>query len=456
MVQRDGLVDKLVVRADGTGQVSHAGSALVAGVADRVGLTRALSAAMAPTRQRRSAHDPGVVLRDLAVMLADGGDCLADLGALRDQLDLYGNVASDSTAFRVIDSIDEACLDRLRGAVALARARAWKLGARPQRAGKNDRDTRPELTVIDVDATLTTAYSAKEQAAGNFKHGFGHHPLLCYLDETGEALAGILRPGNAGSNTAADHKQVIDLALAQLDPQALEGEILVRGDGAGATHELTDYCREGQMRFSFGFDLTEPVREAIIAMPETAWINAIRADGSEREHSQVCEITDSVDLSTWPAGSRLIARRTKLREGDQQSFSDHDGYRLAVFITDQQDDDIPQLDLTHRGHARVEDRIRQGKDCGLRNLPFQSFAHNQVWLWLVMAAQDLIAWTAQLCLADAARAWELKRLRYRLLHQSGRIARHARRTIMRLARDWPWSGQLADAFARLQALPPPA
>lgn len=457
MVKRDGLVDKLVVKADGTGQVSHAGSALVAGVADRVGLTRALSAAMAPTRQRRSAHDPGVVLRDLAVMLADGGDCLADLGALRDQLDLYGNVASDATAFRVIDSIDATALDRLRGAVAVARARAWKLGARPQRAGNNDmEEARAELTVIDVDATLTTAYSAKEQAAGNFKGGFGHHPLLCYLDHTGEALAGILRPGNAGSNTAADHKQVLDLALAQLDEQALAGEILVRGDGAGATHDLTDYCHEGQLRFSFGFDLTEPVREAIIAMPESAWINAIRADGSQRKHSQVYEITDSVNLSAWPQSSRLITRRTKLREGDQQSFSDHDGYRLAVFLTDQQGDDIPQLDLTHRGHARVEDHIRQGKDCGLRNLPFQSFAHNQVWLWLVMLAQDLIAWTAQLCLADAARAWELKRLRYRLLHQSARIAHHARRTILRLARDWPWSSQLADAFARLQALPPPA
>ena len=170
----------------------------------------------------------------------------------------------------------------------------------------------------------------------------------------------------------------------------------------------------------------------------------------------MCEITDSVDLSAWSEKSRLIARRTKLKEGDQQSFQDHDGYRLAVFLTDQPDDDIAQLDLTHRGHARVEDRIRQGKDCGLRNLPFQSFAHNQVWLWLVMAAQDLIAWTAQLCLADAARCWELKRLRYRLLHQSGRIARHARRTILRLARDWPWSGQLADAFAALQALPAPA
>jgi len=163
-----------------------------------------------------------------------------------------------------------------------------------------------------------------------------------------------------------------------------------------------------------------------------------------------------LELSGWPESSRLIARRTKLREGDQQSFADHDGYRLAVFITDQKDKNTARLDLTHRGHARVEDRIREGKDCGMRNLPFKSFEHNQVWLWLVQLAQDLIAWAKQLCLADEARAWELKRLRYRLLHQSGRIARHARRTILRLCRDWPWSAQLETAFARLQALPPPA
>jgi len=317
MVKRDGLVDKLRVTADGTGVVAHAGSALLAGTADRVGLTTALSAAMAPTRRRASAHDPGVVLRDLVVMLADGGDCLADLGALRDQEDLFGGVASDSTAFRLIDSIDAAGLERLRGAVATARARAWKLGARPQRI------------VLDVDATLTTAYSQKEHAAGNFKKGYGHHPLLCYLDGSGEAVAGVLRAGNAGSNTAADHTAVIDLALEQLDPQALQGEILVRADGAGATHELTRYCRDGTMRFSFGFDLDQRVRDAITDLPQTAWVKAIRVDGTEREHSQVAEISDRVDLCTWPERSRLIARRTKLRDGDQQSFADHDGYRLV-------------------------------------------------------------------------------------------------------------------------------
>jgi hypothetical protein len=442
MVQRDGLVDKLRVTADGTGVVGHAGSALLAGTADRVGLTRALSDAMAPTRQRASAHDPGVVLRDLVVMLSDGGDCLADLGALRDQLDLFGGVASDSTAFRVIDSIDAACLERLRGAVATARARAWKLGARPERI------------VLDVDATLTTAHSPKEHAAGNFKKGYGHHPLLCYLDATGEAMAGVLRAGNAGSNTAGDHTAVIGLALEQLEEQALRAEILVRADGAGATHELTQYCRDGQMGFSVGFDVDQRVCDAIADLPEAAWIKAIRVDETQRKHSQVCEITDRVDLSAWPQGSRLIARRTELRAGDQQSFADHDGYRLAVFLTDSQAS-VPKLDLDHRGHAHVEGHIRQAKDCGLANLPFRSFAHNEVWLLLVMLAQDIVAWTQALCLADDARAWELKRLRYRLLHQSARIARHARQTTLRLARDWPWSGQLAAAFARLQALPAP-
>lgn len=200
----------------------------------------------------------------------------------------------------MIDSIDVGCLERLRGAVATARARAWKLGARPARV------------ILDIDATLTTAHSDKQQAAGNFKGGYGHHPLVCYLDASGEAPGGVLRPGNAGSNTAADHTAVLELALAQLDEQALDGEILVRADGAGASHELTAFCRDARLGFSVGFDLDQRVRDALAAVPQTAWMQAIRADGSQREHSQVCEITDRVDLLAWPQGSRLIARRTKL------------------------------------------------------------------------------------------------------------------------------------------------
>jgi hypothetical protein len=157
----------------------------------------------------------GVVLRDLAVMLADGASSLSGLGALRDQEALFGTVASDSTAYRVIDSIDAAGLERLRGAVAVARSRAWELGAAPKQV------------VMDFDATLLDAYSRKQGAEGTFKKGFGHHPLLCYLDGSREALAGVLRDGNAGSNTAADHMTVGDLALAQLQAYALDGEIVV-------------------------------------------------------------------------------------------------------------------------------------------------------------------------------------------------------------------------------------
>lgn len=181
---------------------------------------------MAPTCQRASKHDRGEVLRDLIVMVASGGDCLADLGALRTQPALFGAVASDSTAYRVIDAIDAQALQRLQDATATTRANASEQGARPKR------------TARDIDATLTTAHSDKEDAAGNFKGGYGHHPLLCYLDETGEALAAILRPGNAGSNTAADHTMILEQALEQLDREALDEEISVRVDGAGASHAV--------------------------------------------------------------------------------------------------------------------------------------------------------------------------------------------------------------------------
>jgi hypothetical protein len=440
MVKAQTSLDKLVVTADGEGLVGHAGSALLVALADRVGLTAALSEAMAPTRQRVSAYDPGVVLRDLAVMLADGGDCLSDLGALRDQKGLFGAVASDSTAYRVIDSIDEAGLARLRDAVAVARSRAWALGAAPK------------LVVLDFDATLLEAFSRKQRAAGTFKKGFGHHPLLCYLDGSREALAGLLRDGNAGSNTAADHMTVGDLALSQLPAGALDGEIIARVDGAGATHEFTHWCRDAQIKFSVGAALTQDVLKEALMIEDQAWKQALCQDGSENPDAWVCELTARVNLKAWPAGSRLICRAVRLAEGTQLGFGQTDGFRYEVFLTDLPGD-IRDRDLFHRGHARVEDRIRDAKDCGLANLPFQSFANNEVWLLLAQLAQDLLAWSQALLLTGDLQRAEPKTLRYRLWHTAARIARHARRTHLRLDRHWPWAGQLAAAFARLQALP---
>jgi hypothetical protein len=427
--------------------VSHAGSALLARVADKTGLTRALSLRLAGLKARRSGHDPGRVIRDLAVMLADGGDCLADLGALGDQRALFGDVASSSTAFRVIDRIASTpgLLDALRAAHARARERAWNLAGAPER-----------LT-IDLDATLIGAHSEKEGAAGNFKGGFGFHPLLAYGDETGEALGGELRPGNAGANTAADQIQVAEHAVEQIPREHVADiELLLRVDSAGATHELLDWCREGQIRFSVGLDLTETVRAAILEVPADAWVGALDQDGTERPNGQVAEITDLLDLSGWPAGSRVIVRRERPHPGAQLSFSDHDGHRFQAILTDQTDPAIAVLERRHRARARVEDHIRNDKDTGLRNLPFRDFEHNRVWLQVVLIAHDLITWTKTLLLSGELARAEPKRLRYRLLHVAARLAFSGRRAKLRLQANWPWARDLAAAFDRLKALPAPA
>jgi hypothetical protein len=209
----------------------------------------------------------------------------------------------------------------------------------------------------------------------------------------------VLRPGNAGSNTAADHKTVLDLALAQIPAEYIESlQILVRADTAGATHGLLDYCREGDMRFSVGYELTEQVRAAILEIPDDAWVAALDQDGAVRENGEVAEITDQVDLSAWPEGSRLIVRRERPHPGAQLSFTDHDGYRFQAILTDQPDEDIAVLECRHRQHAHVEDRIRDDKDTGLQKFPFKEFQLNEVWLEIVMLAHDLIVWTQALVL----------------------------------------------------------
>lgn len=429
------------VRADAEGIVSHAGAHLLAELADRVGLTAALSEAMALTRERRSAHDPGVVLRDLIVSIADGGDCVTDLGVLRDQEALFGAVASERTAHRVIKSIDAGLLEAIRGSRAAARERAWDAGARP------------ETITLSIDATLLGAASEKEGAAGNYKGGFGFHPLLCYLDETGEPLAGLLRPGNAGSNTASDHFEVLQLALEQLPETDLDREILVRTDIGGRTHAFTQDCRDAGIRFSVGHEVDERVREAILKRPGSAWQSAIDGDGKEREGAWVTELTDDVDLSAWPEGTRLIVRRERPHPGAQFEVFDAHGYRHTAFITDQPDADVAALELRHRHRAKVEDEIRCGKDTGMRNLPFAAFEHNRVWLELSLLAQELLAWVRLLCLEGELALAEPKRLRQRLLHVAGKVVRSARRTTLRLPRSWPWAQALVAAFARLRALP---
>jgi Transposase DDE domain group 1 len=290
------------VTADGDGVVGHAGAALLAELADRLGLTGALGWRADQTTTRRHRHQAGRVLRDLAVLLADGGDCLSDLAALGDQPELFGPVASTATAWRVVEQVagDEHGLAGIGAARAHARGRAWTAGAHPE----------ADLLVVDVDGTLLDAPD-KQGAAGTYKGGYGFYPLVAYLDRgagTGEALSGILRPGNAGSNTAQDHIEVADLGLAQLPSAAWDQPIVVRADTGGATHAFTDHLRQQGVRFSISLPADERVRAAVLAVPADAWVSAVDADGQPRPGAEAAELA-TLDLSGWPAGTRAICRR---------------------------------------------------------------------------------------------------------------------------------------------------
>jgi hypothetical protein len=207
---------------------------------------------------------------------------------------------------------------------------------------------------------------------------------------------------------------VLDRALEQIPARYIERiEILVRADTAGATHGLIDYCRDANLRFSVGYELTAPVRAAILEIPEDAWVAALDQDGSERTNGQVAEITDAVDLASWPKGSRVIVRRERPHPGAQLSFTDHDGYRFQAILTDQTDENVAVIECRHRQHAHVEDRIRDDKDTGLAKFPFKEFALNEVWLEIVMLAHDLIIWTQALTLDGELATAQPKRLRYR-------------------------------------------
>jgi len=444
MVKRNRRRPSVKITGDGTGVVNHAGTRLLADLADQVGLTEALSAAMAPTKQRRGGHDRGEVLVDVAVMLADGGETISDVAVLRDQPDLFGEVASHATVWRTLEAVDDDALERIKIARAQARANAWAAGADPG------------FYVIDIDATLVGAHSEKEHAAPTYKRGFGFHPLLAYLDATGEALAGVLRPGNAGSGTAADHVTVLDDALDQLPINPADVEVIARADSAGWSHKFVDHCRERDVRFVIGHQLNVDVANVLVNISKRAWQPAISADGSEwRDHGDVVEITDLVSdiLDGWPPGCRMIARRELPHPGAQLTFTDLDGHRYQVFVTDLADGDIAYLEALYRGRGRAERQICDTKALGLSNLPSHSFAINTAWLHLVLCAHDLLAWCRALALDGDLATAEPKRLRYCLFHTAGHLITTGRRRICRLSNTWPWTAELITAFTRVHSLP---
>lgn len=446
------------VSADGVGVASHAGVGMLREVAENSGLSDEITWALADTYKGPWIHAPGRVFIDLACAIADGADAVTGIEKLGDREDFFGPVASMPTTWRVLEKIDEAHLGRVRAARAQAREQAWAAGAGP--------DLTQDL-VIDFDATIVEAHSEKQHAKATWKKTFGFHPLVAFLDRPeisdGEALAGILRAGNAGSNTAADHVEVLRLSLEQLPPHArprpgdaTSQRVLARSDTAGATHAFAAACREAGVEYSFGFPVDLRIQRIVDLIPEDCWYPALQGEDDLREGAWVAEATGMIDLSSWPEGSRLILRKERPHPGAQLTFWDADGMRITAFLTDTPAGRVPNqaqgLELRHRQHARIEDRIRGAKATGLRNLPCRGWEENVAWLEAVLCAIDLITWTKLLAFQDVptlAKA-EIHRFRYAVLHVGARLTRGARQLRLRIDQGWKWARAIARGWQRIR------
>jgi len=463
-----GFYPRLKVDTAAAGAVGQAGGVLLTETVTATGLGWELSAALAHWHRPLAVHDPAKVVTDLALTLALGGDCLADIAVLRAEPGVFGLVASDPTVSRTIDALAKnapAALKAINSARAAARARAWALaGTHAPDAGTDG--GRP--LIVDLDATLVTSHSDKEHARPTYKRGYGFHPLCSFVDHgadgTGEPLAIMLRPGNAGSNTAADHIEVIKASLAQL-PGHRRGtragrKVLIRTDSAGATHAVLDWMSSQRLSYSVGFTLPDHTPDLLAHIPDRVWAPALDSHDEIRDGAWVAELTDLLDLSAWPAGMRVIARKERPHPGAQLRITDIDGHRVTAFATNTRaggpGTQLPDLELRHRRRARCEDRIRTAKDSGLRAFPLFDFAQNQIWCAIVALAAEITAWMQLLALAGHdARRWEPKRLRLRLFTVPATLARTGRRVLLHLASRAPWAGLALDAIGRLRALAVP-
>ena len=481
--------------ADGTGIVSHAGVALVRALADNTGLTTGLSKALAS--RRLLVHDRGRVLADLACAIADGAEVISDFRVIGDQQDLFGLVASVPTAWRMLDEIargGDRALGKITAAVNTARRRAWaqvvaRHGVLP---GVRVADKALDgVTCIRLDASVVTCHSDKEGAEPNFK-GFGLHPLLAYCDNTGEPLAGMLRPGSAGSNTAADHLAVLEAAITAVPP-GFQRRLMVTCDGAGAGHDLIARldklaARRGyQVIYSVGWELGAREKAAITEVLEEAWQIAVDEHGEVRERradqacgglhcahrrcwieeAHVTELTSLLRegpagdrLDGWPAKVRVFARRERPHPGAQLTlFEAEDGWRYTLWVTNLTSStkgwrgQPAYIDAAHRVHARVEDAIRTGKDCGIGKFPSTALAMNKAWQAAALTAATLLAWLRLIALDGPLARAEPKTLRYRILHAAARLTRGGRQRRLNIATTWPWATDIVTAWDRISALP---
>jgi hypothetical protein len=460
------------VTAEGKGLVGHAGAVLLRKLADRVGLTGGLRAVL-PSAVASSWRDRAGALVQLAVAIVLGASNV--LEAERLQLHhggLFGPGLSDSTVYRLLSAMDEPVRAKIAKVRRRVRRHVWTL-LRSRPAGfpypaVAGRYLKGWL-VIDMDATVITAASRKQGAAGTFKGTFGFHPLAAWLANTDECLAMELRPGNAGANSVADHLRVLDAALAQIPGSSL-AKILVRVDGAGATHGLLERLealntKRRTVRYTVGWKITPQDEAAIAKLPESAWEISLTQDGQLQEGYFVAELTDLNTREGWPERMRLIVRRVKPSRrhlGQLTAFEKKTGWRYQVTATNIRhmwgiagSHQIQFLDVLHRDHAEVEDRVRTNKAMGLAKLPSASWERNASWMLAANLAADLDAWLRLLALHDhddLADA-EPDTMRFRLYHLPARLARHARRRYLRIEGTWPWAGAFTTSWRRLTLLP---
>jgi hypothetical protein len=460
--------------ADGRGLVGHAGAVLLRGCADRTGLTRALSGALA-RRGVPPGWDRGLVLVQLAVAIALGATGMSDIRLLAHQAAVFGTAPSDSTVRRTLAPFDQRMLAAVAKARSRVRARVWDLISSTERgfpwlmvAGK----VLTGWVVLDLDATLIESSSKKQGAAGTFKMTYGFHPLAGWCANTQECLAMLLREGNAGANTVADHLQVLAACIAQI-PAAYRAKILIRVDGAGASHGLLERIEalnttRRTVRYTVGWKITEADEAAIAALGEDAWEHALDQGGAVQNACHVAELTGlNARVGGWPAGIRLLARRARPSRrhlGKLTDLEQRTGWRYQITATNitrmrgVPGSQHPQfLDVLHRGHAVVEDRVRTQKAMGLRNLPSKTWSVNTGWVLAANLAADLDAWTRLLGLFDhdeLVRA-EPETQRYRLWHIPAKLTHHARRRYLHLPANWPWANAFTTCWNRLTALPAP-
>jgi Transposase DDE domain group 1 len=469
--QLTGWSADLRVSTDGDGVVSMVGVAALRMLADRTGLTQAISAILARPGFR-PVHDRGRVLTDMACAIAAGGVDIVDIEALRAQAEVFGPVASDTTALRALGEVGERDLHRIDAARAAARTHLWsRLPAGVPASTYAGSVSCGDTIVLRVDGTLTIAHSAKENAEGTYKKTFGFHSLGCWIDNSGELAVLLPRPGSAGANTVADLIGVVRAAIAQV-PADRRDDLLITSDGAGASHALLDWLSslntaQRSVQYSIGFDVDDHVRAAANTLPDHCWMPCLsNTTGAVIDGLDCAELTDQLRARLtglrWPASMRLIVRRRRLLPFEQPTLFDTDGYKYSAFVTNTprfgpRAISVQRADARHRVHARVEDGVRTAKDTGLARFPSHSWTVNQAWCAAVTLAVDLLCWLRLYALAATGlAAAEPKTLRYRLLHTPARLIRARRYRWLRLPRTWPWAADLATAFDRIRRLPLPA